>query len=185
MTRRVLLVRHPPVAPDFAGVCYGSSDVPLGTAGEEQARDLARVLAVEPMTHLFHSGLARCEAVAKLLSAMTGVVPLADARLRERCFGSWELRPWDDIYAETGDAMLGMVSAPGVWHPPDGETTFAVRDRIVEWYGGLPVSGLIVAVMHGCPIAALRGTLTETPVSDWPKLIPPLGTVVEIGCRTL
>lgn len=181
MTRRVLLVRHPPVDDRFAGVCYGVSDVPLGAAGRAAADALVRVLAAEPVTHLFHSGLARTAAVADRLAARSGIPAVPDPRLRERDFGTWELRRWDDIYAETGAEMDRMLTDPAGWAPPRGETTFGLRDRVLGWHSGLPATGVIVAVTHGGPIAALRGTIAGVPVPGWPKLVPPQGGVIELA----
>jgi broad specificity phosphatase PhoE len=181
MSRRVLLVRHPPVADSLRGVCYGSSDVPLADDGPARIREIvAEVLTHGPITHLVHSGLARCAVVAGALATQSGVTALADVRLRERCFGSWELRRWDEIHAETGDAMMGMVTAPETWRPPGGETTFELRDRVLGWHADLPAKGTIIAVMHGGPIAVLMGSLRSTPVCDWPGMIPPPGSIVAL-----
>jgi broad specificity phosphatase PhoE len=101
-----------------------------------------------------------------------------DPRLRERHFGEWERKRWDDIHAATGDAMLGMLTDPAGWRPPGGETTFELRDRVMCWYAELPATGTVLAVTHGGPIAALVGTLRGLPVGDWPKQIPPAGGIV-------
>jgi broad specificity phosphatase PhoE len=181
MSRTVLLVRHPPVADDYRGVCYGSTDVPLGGDGPARVREIvADLLAHGPITHLFHSGLARCAAVADAVAVSSGVTPVADVRLRERCFGTWELRRWEDIHADTGDAMMGMVTDPGVWRPPGGETTFELRDRVLDWYAELPDAGRIVAVTHGGPIAALVGTLLQLPATEWLRMIPRCGAIVPL-----
>jgi|GEM_PF-175861 len=158
----------------FRGVCYGSSDVPLATECRLDPM-IGKILSQGPLTHLYHSGLARCTALAETIAALTGVSAVTDVRLRERCFGTWELRRWDSIHAETGDAMMGMVTAPGTWRPPGGETTFELRDRVLAWYADLPATGGIVAVTHGGPIAALLGSLQQRPVAEWPQLIPPFG----------
>jgi broad specificity phosphatase PhoE len=183
MTRRIVLVRHPPVAAEFDGVCYGRSDVPLGVDGVRLAARLADSLAAEPTTHLYHSDLSRCAEVACRIGTLTGVTPQADPRLRERCFGEWEGRRWDDIHAETGDDMMGMVTAPHSWHPPGGETTFSLRDRVLSWFSELPPVGSVVAITHGGPIAALRGSLAGLPVAGWAELIPACGEVVVLTAK--
>ena len=181
MSRRVLLVRHPPVAASLRGVCYGSSDVPLADDGPARIQEIvAGVLAHGPISHLVHSGLARCAAVADAVAAPSGVTPVADSRLRERCFGTWELRRWDDIHADTGAAMMGMVTAPGTWRPPGGETTFELRDRVLAWHAELPANGIVIAVTHGGPIAALLGTLAGLPATEWPGLVPACGQIVPL-----
>ena len=174
--RRVLFVRHGEVAERYRHLCYGRSDVELSAAGIARSRELAEQLASEPITLVCHSGLARTRILAELLAPSPEVCPL----LRERDFGTWEMRTWDDLYAETGDAMTGSIHAPATWRPPGGETTFELRDRVLSWYQSLPEQGVIVAVSHGGPIAALRGTLLNAAVADWPQLIPPVGTWVEL-----
>lgn len=174
MSRTILLVRHLPVASAYQGVCYGSSDVPLADDSDLDAI-VAEILSQGPITHLYHSGLTRCAILAETLATLAGVPARSDARLRERCFGTWELRRWEDIHAETGDAMMGMVTNPGTWRPPGGETTFELRDRVWSWYTDLPTTGAIVAITHGGPIAALLGTLGQRPAAEWPQLISRCG----------
>lgn len=180
MKRQVVLVRHPPVASEFDGVCYGSTDVPLGSKGLQAVSRLAHALASEPITQLYHSDLSRCAEVASLVATLARVTPQADRRLRERCFGAWEGRRWDGLHAETGDAMMGMLTAPDSWRPPGGETTFELRDRVQAWFAGLPESGRVVAITHGGPIAVLRGTLAGLPVEHWAALIPAWGEAVVV-----
>ena len=179
--RRVLLVRHCEVASRYLQVCYGHSNVELSEVGLLQSGELARQIASEPVTHLFHSGLDRTRILAEALGQLVGIPARESHLLQERDFGEWELQTWDALYAATGDAMLGTLREPARWRPPTGETTFEMRDRILTWYQELPDVGVIVAVSHGGPIAALLGTLSGGSVSDWPALIPPTGTVVEIG----
>ena len=76
--------------------------------------------------------------------------------------------------------MMGMVTAPGAWRPPGGETTFELRDRVLAWYADLPANGVIIAATHGGPIAVLLGTLRGTPACDWPRMIPLPGSVVAL-----
>lgn len=160
-------------------MCDGSCNVLLGNDGPVHVREVvAALLALGPITQLFRSGLAWCVAVANAVAVLSDVPPVADARLQERSFGAWESRPWDDIHAETGDATLGMVTAPGTWRPPDGETTFELRDRALAWHADLPADGRVVAVTRGGHIAALVGTLLQLPVAEWPRMIPRCGAVV-------
>jgi len=182
MSRRVLLVRHTAVADWLHGLCYGSSNVPLRDARPAQLDVIAAVIARSgPFNHLYSSDLCRCTALAEVLSGRIGIPALTDRRLRERCFGTWEGRAWDDIHAETGDTMLGMLTDPAGWRPPGGETTYELRDRVLGWYADLPCDGRVVAVTHGGPIAALQGELSGRPVSEWPSLVPAFGKIVTIA----
>jgi broad specificity phosphatase PhoE len=178
--RRVLLVRHCEVEDDYRHVCYGRSDVNLSQSGLAKSRELACQLAVEPITVVCHSGLTRTRILAETLADALGLQAQECPSLCERDFGSWELRSWDELFAETGEAMLGTILEPTSWHPRGGETTFEMRDRMLAWFRSLPDTGVIAAVTHGGPIAALRGALERLPVADWPKLIPAVGDVVEL-----
>jgi broad specificity phosphatase PhoE len=178
--RRILLVRHCEVDPEYQGLCYGQSDVGLSPEGENRSLRIAEQLAAWPITHLFHSGLRRTCFLAELVASKVGVLAIADTDLQERNFGTWELRGWDAIFAEVGHAMDGLLLDPSNYAPPGGETTFALRDRVLGWYRRLPAQGLIVALTHGGPIAALRGTLRNWAVDRWPELIPACGSISEL-----
>jgi broad specificity phosphatase PhoE len=180
MARCILLVRHCAVDPEYRTLCYGQSDVGLSAGGAAQSHQLAEQLAARPVTHLYHSGLQRTAHTADLVASRLNLPAIADAALRERDFGTWELRTWDAIFEEVGDEMAGLVRDPAGYAPPQGETTFALRDRVLAWYERLPPHGLIVALTHGGPIAALRGTLLGRTVEMWPELIPACGSITEV-----
>jgi broad specificity phosphatase PhoE len=180
MSGRVLLVRHCEVHARYAGLCYGQSDVELSEAGRIGSHDLAERLAELPVTRVIHSGLQRTSYLADRLAKRTGLISEVDERLRERSFGAWELTPWEAIHEETGSAMMGMLTDPAVFRPGGGETTFELRDRTIAWLKEHH-DGVVVAVTHGGPIAALRGTVQERPVVNWPGLIPKCGEWVEVG----
>ena len=177
----ITLVRHPPVEARYRSLCYGSTDVPLGADGMAIAAEIVATLAAQPITQIVHSGLQRAAIVAEELAMRTGTAALVDVRLREIHFGEWELQSWDEIYAKSGDAMMGMLQNPSHWRPPGGETMYELRDRVLQWYRELPDTGDIVAICHGGPIAALLGTLRDLPVSDWPALIPKHGKIISFA----
>ena len=176
----LLLVRHAPVAEQFHGICYGRSDVPLSVAGEQMSRELAAELALRKPTLVVHSGLVRSRALAEQLAARLGLDALFEPALQERDFGSWELQSWDAIHAAHGDDMLRMICQPESYRPGGGETTFEMRDRVLAWFEALNHDGPIIAITHGGPIAALRGTLRGLPVAEWLELIPRCGESVQI-----
>ena len=177
--RRLLLIRHGEIHPRFRGLCYGCSNVGLSENGRAQSRGVVERFDSRP-TCVMSSDLDRARFLADRLARKSEQEPILCPELRERDFGAWELRSWEDIYAETGDAMDGLVDAPDTFSPPRGETTFELRDRVLAWYARLPVAGCVVAVTHGGPIAALLGALRERPVVEWPSLVPAWGEVVEL-----
>ena len=175
MNEGLILVRHAQIADRYRGICYGRSDVELSPSGECRSRELAAELAVWPIARILHSGLARTRHLAEELGATSGLSPVCCEALRERDFGEWELKSWEDIHKRVGSEMLKMVSEPATYRPGGGETTFELRDRIVGWFRSLPPERLTVAITHGGPIAALRGSQQGLPVAAWIELIPACG----------
>ena len=174
------MIRHGRINACYNGLCYGKSDVELSEEGMDQSRRIAQKAISWQIKGLYCSNMKRARYLAELISDKTGCSAISDERLRELNFGEWELRSWDDIYAETGDAMNGFLDQPDRFSPSGGETTYQLRDRVLAWYRQLPEAGLIVAVTHGGPIAALLGTLRNLPANEWLPLIPDYGELVEI-----
>jgi broad specificity phosphatase PhoE len=178
---RVVLIRHTDVAAHWKGRCYGQSDVGLSATGLAAARTIAENLVLAPATFLIASPLRRARFLAGLIARKANLEVSLDNRLAECNFGSWEGRTWNEIYAETGSAMMGLVTAPDKFRPGGGETTFELRDRAMAWletlkHGERP----IIAIAHGGPIAAIRGTLSGAPVHEWPSLVPAYGAAIDI-----
>lgn len=184
---RVLLVRHPAIARHWQGRCYGQSDVGLSAFGRRDARDIsARIADIESETggvaEIISSPLRRARVLAAVMAREMALPVSLEPRLKECHFGLWEGRSWDQIRRETGDAMMGMIERPSEFRPEGGETTFEVRDRVMVWLESLPVDDrTIIAVTHGGPICAIRGTLEGVPVRGWPGLAPGYGEVVEVN----
>jgi len=166
MSRRILLIRHTEVALRWTKKCYGRTDVGLSRNGVMQAATLASQLSAQTVAMIVHSGLQRASHLALRLAAMKGIDAIADARWQERNFGTWEGRGWHSIWRETGNAMDGMFTDPQHFRPGGGETTAELRDRSIEAWRALPQSGDVVVISHGGPIAAIRATLANAPLTD-------------------
>ncbi len=181
--RRILLVRHAAVAEKYAELCYGRSDIELSDEGLQRTEELADELSRLPITHLYYSPLCRSALLGQRIvvakDAHVAVVP----ELQEIHFGEWELRNWEDIFAEVPDALDRMIAEPTTYAAPGGETLWSVRDRVMGWYDALPDRGLIVTVTHGGPIAVLRGTLGGFPVDKWFTLVTNHGEIIELESR--
>lgn len=177
---RVIVVRHAPVARKYQGICYGRSDTELGPEGEQMSCSLVETLAAWGPATIVHSGLMRTRFLAERLAEKLSCSAQSCVSLQERDFGTWEMRPWDDIHAQHGDEMLRMISEPATYRPGGGETTYEMLDRVMQWFQTLPTSELTIAVTHGGPIASLLGSRRALPVSAWAGLIPACGQIVPI-----
>jgi broad specificity phosphatase PhoE len=178
---RLLLVRHTAVAASWRTRCYGATDVPLSLEGRSEARALASELSDWRPDLIVSSPLRRARVLAARTARKAGAPLTIDARLSERNFGSWEGRQWDEIHAETGDAMMGMLTAPDRFRPGGGETTNELSERVLFWRHSLPPALDVLAVCHGGPIAALVGTAQGLAPSDWAKVIPAPGESTDLS----
>jgi broad specificity phosphatase PhoE len=178
----VTLLRHTEVAAHWRGRCYGVSDAGLSRAGIAAAHALARdsYSAFGGLTLIQASPLRRARFLGGLISRHLGLPLEIVPALRERDFGSWEGQAWDAIHAAHGDAMMGMVDAPARFRPGGGEMTDELARRITRWFRALPQGARVLAITHGGPVAALRGTLEGLPARAWLKLIPSLGEAVRL-----
>lgn len=173
----LIMVRHTAVCGSLKGVCYGASDVALSPQGLEDAKARASDLAAEAPGEVFHSGLARTRILADLIADRLSLSCGQDCRLAEFDFGDWELRRWDEIHAD-GHDIARLIHEPETFAPPGGETLYAMRNRVLEWYETLAGDRPVLAVAHGGPISVLRGTLSGVPPPAWPSLVPAYGEAV-------
>lgn len=179
----VHLVRHTAVARHWSGRCYGQSDVALSREGREAAKVLAATIAAAGVSRLYVSPLRRARFLGGLVVRENpSLEMLIDPRLKECHFGTWEGSTWDAIFADSGDAMMGLVRAPGTFRPGlNGETTYDMRDRAIAWLDdAIKDEAGVLAICHGGPIAAIRGTLSGVPPDAWPGLVPRYGETVTL-----
>jgi broad specificity phosphatase PhoE len=178
----VTLLRHTAVAAHWQGRCYGASEAGLSAAGIAAAQALAAAAATRfvGVTRLQASPRRRARFLAGLIGRRLGLPVEIVPALSERDFGTWEGQGWEAIHAAEGDSMMGMVEAPARFRPGGGETTVELAARMLAWFRGLSVDGEVLAVTHGGPAAALRGTLAGLPVPAWLPLIPALGEAVTL-----
>jgi broad specificity phosphatase PhoE len=174
--RFIMMVRHGTVHHRWKGVCYGQQDVPLCEHWMNDARPLIEQLSVFAPTTIFHSGLVRtrwlADQVADVLRGdpqrYDGVSLAEDPRLRERHYGDWECKTWDEAYQSDPDHFHDLIAKPDTYRPPAGETTSEMQRRIVQWYQSLPMEeGAVLAVSHSGPIAALAGHLLGLHAMNW------------------
>jgi broad specificity phosphatase PhoE len=177
LSATVLIVRHTAVALAWKGRCYGVSDVPLSREGMAAAGRLSVELAARRPAWVIHSGLIRTRILAERIASRVGCPLYENSDWRERDFGAWEGQTWNAIYRASGNAMDGMIDAPGSFRPGGGETTLELARRSALAWESLP-PGFGIVISHGGPIAALLGQHRRLPVRDWPALIPKPGGMI-------
>lgn len=179
----VMLMRHAEVHPSYRSICYGELDVPLSDEGHAASLCMAKELAESIMPSvIFHSGLSRTEmlavAVAQHLPRFVPVVE--DRRLRERNYGDWQGKTWDEVY-RCDPNFHDLIYKPASYRPPGGESTTQMQARVVEWFNSVrgdfarAEQATILAISHSGPIAALCGNQLQLPARSWqPWMLAPL-----------
>jgi len=161
----LILVRHPRPLVD-AGICYGSSDLPVA---QDELTRVHQSLQL-PRAPVFSSPLQRCAALARRLSADV----VFDANLAEMDFGSWEGRVWDDIPRADVDAWAADLLH---YRPGGGETVLEVATRVAAAVDAIRRHGaptgivvchagtirLITALASGAPLAEAALAAAATP----------------------
>ncbi len=167
--REVILIRHAEVELRWKGICYGAMDVSLSQAGIEASRSLVARWAIRPQC-VVHSGLKRTKTLAEMFVDRFPSLPVfEDHRLRERNYGDWEGRTWDEVFASDPDHFHDLIDQPSTYRPPAGETTSEMLERLSHWYRELTEQEdlrSIVAISHSGPIAALCGSLLGLPANQ-------------------
>src|SRR4051812_30296951 len=90
------LIRHG-LTEGADGRCCGRLDLKLSPEGRQQASDLARHLASEPISQVYSSRLSRALDTARILAEPHGLSVQTMDGLAEMNFGDLEGRTYDEI----------------------------------------------------------------------------------------
>lgn len=130
------LVRHGQTDWNRAGKIQGTTDIPLNETGRQQAERLAGVLkekrgypAGTRIDAIYTSPLARAFQTAEIL-AKSETLPLRRLlELRERDFGGWEGKNWQQVEKEYPDEFHLWREQPMVGIPSGGESRKSCEAR--------------------------------------------------------
>lgn len=159
----LVLIRH--AAPEVAqGICYGALDLPLAQPVlPEPARMLLALDGLAPQ-RIVCSPMTRARATADLLARDFGLLPQADARLRELDFGRWEGLAWDAVPRAELDAWAADLLHA---RPHGGETVAQAMARVAAWADALPVDApdRLWVVAHAGPMRMLAAHWLGVPLA--------------------
>lgn len=182
----LLLVRH--AEPTDRDRCHGSrSDPGLSRLGQRQAASLAlrvRLLANElgPVRRLLCSPATRAIATAVPLGRDLGRQHSVDDRWRERDWGEWEGRPWDELWSRAPDAVTHDPAAYLAWTPPGGEAPDAVADRVAPALDeALSSPGTTVVVTHAGAVRQALATALDLPLVATLRVEVPYGRITALA----
>lgn len=150
---RVLMLRHGQTDWNDAGRFQGSADIPLNTAGLEQARRAAELLADEGISAIASSDLQRAAATAQIVGERLGLPVTLDSRLQEINVGGWEGLTPAEISVRDPEHWIRLTQGRDGPHSATGETATGagrrVADAVSEHAASLGSEDTLVVVGHG------------------------------------
>jgi broad specificity phosphatase PhoE len=121
---------------ETTGSLYGQIDVPLSERGRAQSRELVQRLRPYRIDAVYASDLERSRWAAELIAADRGLGVEVRPTLRERMFGDWQGKSWDEIGAMSPDLLERYKRDFLSVRPPGGGETYRdVRDRVMPLIG--------------------------------------------------
>jgi len=167
---RIIAVRHGETAWNVDARIQGQLDIGLNDTGRWQARRVGEALAAEEITAVYSSDLGRAHQTAQSISEVKGVPVIADEGLRERSFGIFEGKTFDEIHETWPDHAHNWRKRIPEWQPPDGgESLLELRERVTRTMRELAArhpGEQIVIVAHGGVLDALYRIATGQEVNS-------------------
>lgn len=158
--KTLYLIRH--TTPDIApGLCYGQLDTGVADSFKTEATNISDWLP--PLDLIIASPLLRTRKLADFLAQRCEV--RVDARLKEKHFGAWEGRAWEDIERTEIDAWAADVMG---YAPAGGESAQQLMHRMQDFLRDLSrlPQRQIALVAHGGSIRAILAQLADKPLTD-------------------
>jgi probable phosphoglycerate mutase len=149
---RILAIRHGETAWNVDTRIQGQLDIGLNDTGRWQAHRVAQALAGEPISAIYTSDLFRAWDTARAIGSATGLPVQTEQALRERGFGVFEGKTFQEIEELWPEASLRWRKREPGFAPEGGESLVAIRERIstiVNTLGARHAGELIVLVAHG------------------------------------
>ena len=149
---RIIAIRHGETAWNVDTRIQGHLDIPLNDTGLWQAQRVAAALAGEPIAAVYASDLQRAHTTAGAIARLTGREVVAHTGLRERSFGVFEGKTFNEIDAAWPDDAQAWRKRVPDWAPQGGESLLTLRERIAQTAQALAERHMgeqIVLVAHG------------------------------------
>lgn len=157
MTKLVLL-RHGRTAWNAERRFQGQADPPLDEVGEQQAYEVAGLVAALHPDLLVSSDAARAVQTAQRIAAATRLELRTEPRLRERGLGHWEGLTRDEVAERYPDEFADWVAGRDVSRR-GGESRDQVAERALAALHELPAVATTVLVTHSATAMALCNAL--------------------------
>ena len=149
---RIIAIRHGETAWNVSTRIQGQLDIGLNETGRWQAHRVALALAGEPIAALYSSDLLRAWDTALSIANATGLAVQTVEGLRERGFGVFEGKTFQEIEAQWPEQALRWRKREPAFEPGGGESLLRFRERITQATQTLAAQHpgeQIVVVAHG------------------------------------
>jgi probable phosphoglycerate mutase len=167
---RIIAIRHGETSWNADARIQGQLDIGLNETGRWQARRVGKALAEESITAVYSSDLERAQATAQPISDVKGVPVIPHEGLRERSFGMFEGKTFDEIHQTWPEHAQNWRKRIPEWQPPDGgESLLQLRERVtrtLEQLAARHPGEQIVVVAHGGVLDALYRVATGQEVNS-------------------
>ena len=135
---RIIAIRHGETAWNVDTRIQGHLDIPLNDTGLWQARQVGQALADEAVAAIYSSDLQRAYATAEAVARTTGAPLTPVPGLRERSFGSFQGRTFQQIETESPEQALRWRKRDPHFVPDGGgESLDMLRERIAVTVDGI------------------------------------------------
>jgi len=180
---KIFVVRHTSVAVD-PGICYGQSDVSVSNTFQKERDKVALHIKDICFDAVYSSPLSRCKVLAE--SLFENVQIIYDNRLKEMNFGDWELKSWDEIYADPKGKkwMDNYQKLPIVNGESYPEMVKRVKSFMSEIISDQKLNVAIIA--HAGVIRIIKSIIEDQPIDELFKTFKPAyGSLTEfnISCH--
>ncbi|MBC7719934.1 MAG: histidine phosphatase family protein [Chitinophagaceae bacterium] len=129
---RIIAIRHGETTWNVDTRIQGQLDIPLNANGRWQAERMAQALTSESIKAIYASDLARAWETAQYLGRAHSMAVTKEIGLRERGFGEFEGKTFDEIALALPEQSLRWRTRDPEFSPPGGETLVALRSRVLE-----------------------------------------------------
>ena len=167
---RIIAIRHGETAWNAESRIQGQRDVGLNENGRRQARRVGEALAGEEIKAVYSSDLGRAHETAQPIAEVAGIDVIPNEGLRERCFGMFEGRTFDEIHQAWPEHAQNWRRRIPEWQPPEGgESLIELRARVrktMEELAARHPGEQIVVVAHGGVLDTLYRIATGQEVNS-------------------
>ncbi len=177
------LVRHGQTDWNVQRRYQGHTDIPLNSLGREQASELASEVNGSQIAAIYSSDLSRALETAAILARHTSANVTPDRRLREISMGDWEGRTLFEVNQELPDGADGLAYTEAHSRAPGGESLAEVAERVRAFADEIAerhAGQIVLVVMHGLSLAALRCLAVGLPLAEARYLVPENCSIVRV-----